>query len=316
MLEGRLQGYLTRHTFVGAYLIPAPASPLTNASDERRALARARLNRPAVLAAYTELSAMDWEVYAPGNTRTPYRILPGREFRRFMSGSDIRSFDEHAKCLVAEAICQRVQSLHQKTMMCIEAARRFLPGNGFVHARAFVLERIREVIDREGPDGLLTMVAPTRGTEPDFGWSTVVDSPDPCRVPATSFDSRDRLAKGFHSFTVPSERALVRAAAYLRKMAWGVKWSPQGHWIIEPTRAFDAIRRGLGASSEDQVARCLVARAMRRLIPAATAAIRARLPSMIDFEGFGKVREDLCSKIDATIRRSGYIGMLRLAGAA
>ncbi len=128
------------------------------------------------------------------------------------------------------------------------------------------------------------------------------------------FDHRDRLARGFHGLEIPSERSLLKATAYLRKQGWTIKRGVRTPWLIDPSRNVAAMIGGAQATSEDKLARSLIARAIQRIIPLSSSAINMRMPTIASVEGMADVRRDLCSAIDATIRRFGYPGLLDLVG--
>lgn len=261
---------------------------------------------------------MDWEIIDTGISSRPFRIQPGRTFGRFLTGTNIRYLEDHARHVVAEALASRVARLHRMTFKYVQASRLFIPGSSFDHAKAFVLGRIRDELDRCGTAGLLRLVEGAEIHGPAFGHPTNACGPedDGIRMIASKnlFDARDRLGRGFHGRSVPSTRALLKATAYLRTMDWTVVRGAKGHWVLKPTRNFSQHRSGAESDSPDQIARTLIARAIHRIIPVSTAAVNARMRAVKDIQGAASVRRDLCSTIDLTIRSLGYSGLLELAG--
>lgn len=216
--------------------------------------------------------------------------------------------------LLAEALSSRVQRLHRLTVSFIEAKNRRVAGNGLNQAKEFVVGRIRDALNQEGLAGLLAFVQRPLNPASQFGAPRAHLQPTSASAGLRMFDPRDRLARGFHGLEIPSERSLLKATAYLRKQGWTIKPGMRTPWVIDPSRNVASYITGAQATSEDKLARSLIARAIRRMIPLSTAAINMRMPTVASVAGMADVRRDLCSTIDATIRRSDYPGLLNLVG--
>lgn len=216
--------------------------------------------------------------------------------------------------LLAEALSSRVQRLHRLTMRCIEAKNRRVAGNGFTKAKEFVIGRIRDALNQDGLAGLLALVQRPLDPASQFGAPPADLQPPSASTGLRMFDPRDRLARGFHGLEIPSERSLLKATAYLRKQGWTIKRGVRTPWVIDPSRNMASYITGAQATSEDKLARSLIARAIQRMIPLSTSAINMRMPTVASVTGMADVRRDLCSTIDATIRRSDYPGLLDLVG--
>lgn len=289
----------------------------------RRAQARARLTTFAILAAFRDVSKMDWDLIEDPAFSPSFRIVPGRTLSRFIAGINIRHLDDYARELLAEALVGRVSHLQTAVISARVATR---PGDGSTShrmavAKEFVLRRLHDEFSRCGLNGLLALCARPGSAPLAIGRSAdgVILGIDTFVIPEAQperFEAGDPLARGLTAQSIPDAKLLAKAAAYVCKLGWPVARGAKGGWVVQPGAQFARYAAGGLATTPANIARTVVARAIRRIVPISTQAITATMRWNVDPERAAVVQRLICDRIAHVVRTQGYAGLRALAGVA
>lgn len=294
---------------------------------ERLARARANLDDRTVLRAINDISTMDWVIIPDDPDTGPFTLVLGHELHRWRFDAMPRFHRDVARHLALDALGRACARLTPESL-------RHYPGGSPWHAetddahhermdslRGRMVKRVLGALRNDGVYGVIAMATgqTVEDVEAQFSRGPTLSSDEIeallAEIDADVIVLSDKLAADLIDREVPTASTLKKAASKVRSWSWEVVPTRLGRWAVRGGKQFNAALKAPKDGDEAGMARTLIARAVKFLVPRMTLEITTIKQELSRFEADDAIHQLVCDRLRDSVRVDGYGGFGRMLAA-